>query len=137
MIKFELRCENGHGFEGWFRDGASYDAQAAAREVACPACGSTEVGKALMAPAIAKGRPSPQEAAAAKAEVLRKLRELRSEVERNAEYVGDRFAEEARRIYYGEAERKAIYGEASDDEAASLAEEGVEFARIPWVPQTN
>jgi len=137
MIKFELKCAADHAFEGWFRDGASYEAQAAAREIACPACGSTDVSKALMAPAITKNRPSPDAAAAAKAAMLKKLRELRAEVERNAEYVGDRFAEEARRIHYGEIGHKAIYGEASDDEASALAEEGVEFARIPWVPQTN
>jgi hypothetical protein len=137
MIKFELRCASDHGFEGWFRDGAAYDAQAAAREIACPACGSTEVSKAPMAPAISRNRPAPEAVAAAKAEMLKKLRELRAEVERNAEYVGDRFAEEARRIHYGEVEHKAIYGEATDDEASALADEGVEFARIPWVPPSN
>jgi hypothetical protein len=137
MIKFELKCAADHGFEGWFRDGAAYEAQAAAREIACPACGSTDVSKALMAPAISRNRPAPEAVAAAKAEMMKKLRELRSEVEKNAEYVGDRFAEEARRIHYGEIDHKAIYGEATDDEASALADEGVEFARIPWVPPTN
>jgi hypothetical protein len=137
MIKFELRCADGHGFEGWFRDGATYDAQAAGHEVACPVCGSTDVSKALMAPRIAKGGPSPEEIRAAKAQVVEKLREMRKEIEANAEYVGPSFAEEARRIHYGETETKAIYGEASDTEAEALRDEGIDFARIPWLPPTN
>lgn len=137
MIKFELRCAHDHAFEGWFRDGATYDAQVAAHEVACPVCGSTDVSKALMAPRIAKGAPSPEEIRAAKAAVVEKLREMRKEIESNAEYVGPAFAEEARKIHYGETETKAIYGEASDAEAEALRDEGIDFARIPWLPPTN
>ncbi len=137
MIKFELRCADGHGFEGWFRDGATYGAQVAGHEVACPVCGSTDVSKALMAPRIAKGGPSPEEVRAAKAMVVEKLQEMRREIEANAEYVGPSFAEEARKIHYGETETKAIYGEASDTEAEALRDEGIEFARIPWLPPTN
>lgn len=137
MIKFELRCADGHGFEGWFRDGATYDAQVAGHEVACPVCGSTDVSKALMAPRIAKGGPSPEEIRAAKAKVVETLREMRKEIEANAEYVGPSFAEEARKIHYGETETKAIYGEASDAEAEALRDEGIDFARIPWLPPTN
>jgi len=137
MIKFELRCTADHTFEGWFRNGATFDAQAAAHEISCPVCGSTDVSKALMAPRIAKGKPAPDEAKTLKAEAMKQLQALRREVEANAEYVGPNFAEEARKIHYGEVESKAIYGEASEQEAAALREEGVEFARIPWVPNTN
>jgi hypothetical protein len=90
-----------------------------------------------MAPRIAKGSPSPEEVRAAKAMVVEKLQEMRREIEANAEYVGPSFAEEARKIHYGEAESRSIYGQASDEDAASLAEEGVEFARIPWVRRAD
>jgi hypothetical protein len=137
MIKFELKCAADHAFEGWFRDGAAYDAQAGAHEIACPVCGATTVSKALMAPRIAKGHPSPEEIKAAQAQVVEKLREMRKDIEATAEYVGPAFAEEARKIHYGETETKAIYGEASDTEAEALQEEGIDFARIPWLPPTN
>jgi hypothetical protein len=137
MIKFELRCAEDHGFEAWFRDGATFEAQVGADEVACPVCGSTDVSKALMAPRIAKGRQSPEERAQAQAAVVAMLREMRQEIEAKAEYVGPDFAEEARKIHYGEVETKAIYGEASETDAEALRDEGIEFARIPWLPPTN
>ena len=151
MILFELKCTSDHRFEVWFRDGAAYEAQAAAGDIACPQCGDTRVGKAPMAPRIAKGRK--EEPAAAKAvapasapdekalalqaEVLRQLGEVRRTVEENCDYVGDRFAEEARRIHYGETDPRGIYGEASPGEVAELKEEGVAIHRIPWLPRTN
>ena len=88
--------------------------------------------KIIVLQALAGGAPDPKAA-----ELMRELRELRRKVEENAEYVGDRFAEEARKIHYEETEKRSIYGEASEDDAKALAEEGVEFARIPWVPRTN
>ena len=148
MILFNLRCGDGHTFEGWFRNGDTYERQAKAKAVSCPVCGSHSVEKALMAPRIAKGRgreeapkqevlpaappPSPEMAKAA--EMLRVLREARRLVEANCDYVGERFAEEARRIHYGEVEKHGIYGESTEEEAQALAEEGIEFGRMPWVP---
>ena len=194
MILFALRCSADHRFEAWFRNGAAYDEQAAAHQIACPICGDTVVGKAPMAPRIAKGvaraadrardqaeaiaanappsaapaapsnavpaplsapipAPVPLPSAAdmvaalppslndaqreAVAEVMRQLTEVRRSVEKNCDYVGDRFAEEARRIHYGETDPHGIYGEASDDEVAELHEEGVTFHRIPWIPRTD
>jgi len=162
MILFQLRCGHGHGFEGWFRNGAAYDEQAAAGAIACPVCGDTAVSKAPMAPSIVRGRsaapsqagpsepasaapqaPAPvpvpppehvQRLMAVQGALLGQLRELRRQVEANAEPVGNRFAEEARKIHYGESERRAIYGDTTDAEAEALREEGIEFARIPWVP---
>jgi len=157
MILFNLQCTHGHRFEGWFRNGATYDAQATAGEITCPVCGDNGVQKAPMAPAIAKsGRsreveatpvpaeilpaaappPSPAEFAQ-QAEMLHALREIRRQVEQNAEHVGERFAEEARKIHYGETESRAIYGQTSPEQAEQLREEGVEFASIPWVPVGN
>lgn len=136
MILFDLRCTKGHVFEAWFPDNASYDKQAKAGAVVCPGCGSRKVEKAPMAPRIGKGGElSKQEMASELAEMKKQLLELRSKVEANCDYVGNRFAEEARRIHYGEVERRDIYGEASDDEAKELSDEGIEFGRIPWLPR--
>lgn len=158
MILFDLKCSQDHRFEGWFRNGAAYEAQAAAHAITCPLCGDAKVGKAPMAPAIARGgRPRDREVAAVpsvadapappaavpdaarevQAEILRHLRDLRAQVEKNADYVGDRFAEEARKIHYGEVESRAIYGETSPAQAEALREEGVPVASIPWLPVEN
>lgn len=139
MIVFNLRCGHDHRFEAWFRSSEAYEAQVAAGEVACPACGDTAVSKAPMAPRLAtkRGGDAPDPAAEFAGKMRRALAELRDHVEKNADYVGERFPEEARRIHYGETEPRAIYGEASSDEATALKEEGVEVARIPWLPRSD
>lgn len=137
MILFDLRCTKGHVFEAWFLDNASYDSQAKAGAVNCPACGSRKIQKAPMAPRIGKGTEvTRQQVAAELAEMKRQLKELQTKIEANCDYVGNTFAEEARRIHYGEAAHRDIYGEATDEEAKELNEEGIEFARIPW-PQRH
>jgi hypothetical protein len=148
MIVYDLTCNKGHVFEAWFKDSAAYDKQEKKKQLTCAVCGSSKVRKALMAPRLAGTRDdSPadgeQQAASyandpkvAKAiELMKELAKLRRHVEDNADYVGDKFAEEARKIHYGEKERRNIYGEATSSEAEELSEEGVEFARIPWVPR--
>ncbi len=163
MIVFTLRCRDGHEFETWFRDGATYERQARRGLVACPDCGSTEVEKAVMAPRL--GRSSKSEPAAGvqearpnlpvpapardapaaampdrpptPAEFRRALQVLRHYVESNCEHVGKGFAEEARRIHKGEAKARGIYGDATPAEAEKLAEEGIEIAAIPWVPSND
>jgi hypothetical protein len=157
MIRFALRCDNAHEFESWFKDGAAYDRMAAAGLVECPSCGETRIGKALMAPHVAKapgvkGRPEaapatpPAIAAEEKptvatgpmpAQVMALLQRMRAEVEKNCDYVGEDFANEARRIHEGEAENRGIFGEASDEEAEALRDEGIEIARLPWVPRSD
>lgn len=139
MILYELRCDQGHGFEAWFRNADAYDTQAAAGEIACPHCGITRVSKAPMAPRIAKNRDRGDGEALRKVkeDALRQLADLRAAIERNCDYVGDRFAEEARKIHYGETDPRGIYGETTDEQAAELEEEGISFARIPWVRPTN
>lgn len=139
MILFNLRCAAGHDFEAWFKDGAAWD-QRVPGSICCPLCGDDQVNKAPMAPRIAKGARGdqpPAEPTQAQAEAARQLRELRRKVEENCDYVGPRFAEEARRIHYGESEARDIYGEASSAEANELREEGVAFHQIPWLPRTN
>lgn len=131
MIAYDLKCKRDHVFEAWFRDSAAYDAQRASRKVTCPVCGSAKVDKALMTPnvAVRKGAVDEQQAMA---EGVRRLRALRRHVERHFDNVGDRFAEEARKIHYGESETRNIFGRATDQEASQLREEGVEFGEIPW-----
>ena len=138
MILFDLKCANQHVFEAWFQDSGAFEAQAAGNEITCPICGDTAIAKALMAPAVAKTRKTgdrrPDKAAVRMGQYMNALSELRQHVERNCDYVGEKFPEEARKIHYGEAEHRDIYGEASDEDATELKDEGVEFQRIPWVP---
>jgi hypothetical protein len=183
MIKYALQCRCGHGFEGWFRNSDTFEAQAAEGALACPRCGSTEVTKAIMAPRIGKAGPrvgtagssigtagssigtagssigtagssigtagssigkegeavqavAPRSGAAPdgpQAKLRAKLLELRRAVETSCDDVGPAFAEEARKIHYGEAEARGIYGRASAEEAEALRDEGIEVAAIPWV----
>jgi hypothetical protein len=134
MILFALRCTQGHEFEGWFRDSSGFEAQLEAAEIACPHCGETTVEKAVMAPRV--GRPRAAKPAAL-AEMRKALTELRRQVETHCDYVGPRFAEEARRIHYGETDPRGIYGEASREESRALADEGISFGQIPWIPHTD
>ena len=141
MILFNLRCAAEHEFEAWFKDGAAYDRQASAGEIACPACGDTDVGKAIMAPRVsstAKKRSGPP---ASPAEIQRQyvtaMREVRKHVEEHCDYVGPGFAEEARKIHSGDSAERGIYGEATPEEAKLLSEDGIPFNRIPWVPRED
>jgi hypothetical protein len=130
MILYELRCPSDHSFEGWFRNSDFYEEQREAGEIACPICGARDIVKAPMAPRVARSEKSPP----SPTEQLQLLRGLRRAVETKCENVGERFAEEARKIHYGEADPRAIYGDTDPAEAEKLADEGIEFARIPWVP---
>lgn len=157
MIKYALKCDNGHAFEAWFQNAAGYDEQVARGFVTCPTCGSASVSKALMAPSVA---PSRRAAAAgpaadppssdvgstpmamltpeARMRVIEdKLRALRAQVEATSEYVGDTFSDEARRIHDGDAEERAIYGEATREEAQALADDGVPCTPIPWIARRD
>lgn len=131
MIVFDIRCADGHVFEAWFRDGEAYEAQAAAGDVVCPVCGGTSVAKAPMAPNLARGAAPPEAERAGQA--MRYLHAVREHVEKTFDHVGERFPEEARKIHYGEADKRNIYGEATPDEARELNEDGIEFGTLPWV----
>ena len=134
MILFDLRCKEGHGFEAWFRDGAAYQDQVAAGDVACPVCGDTEIVKALMAPAVSS-RPKVDVAQAA--EAMRLWRKVQNHIEKNFDHVGPQFAEEARKIHYGESEKRSIYGEATKAETKELRDEGIDVNQIPWLPRQD
>ncbi|MCZ6764455.1 MAG: DUF1178 family protein [Alphaproteobacteria bacterium] len=144
MIHFNLICANDHEFEGWFQNGAAFDAQARKKQVACPVCDETGVKKAPMAPAVAhkKNVSSPTkgdttDSAGQAAHMRQALGAFRDAVEKNCENVGDQFAEEARKIHYGETQARDIYGRTSNDEAEELRDEGVPFARLPWPKRTD
>lgn len=138
MILYNLRCAHEHDFEAWFRNSATYDEQAAAGEIACPVCGDARVTKALMAPRIASARGREVSEEAKRMSMMREmLREMRTKIETNCEHVGDQFADEARKMHYGEIEHRDIYGNASDEDYEALTEEGVAVARIPWLPPSD
>jgi hypothetical protein len=156
MIRYTLRCEREHTFESWFQNSAAYDSQAKRKLVSCPVCDSVKVEKAIMAPRIVgkKGReraePVPAPAAppaeppvaagstpllmAQERELRAKIKELRDHIVKNADNVGEKFPNEARKMHYGEIEHRPIYGEASPEEAKSLIDEGVEVSPLPVLP---
>ena len=128
MIVYSLRCKNGHEFEGWFRDSVSFDTQSCDGTLLCPTCNSRRVEKAIMAPSLAANR----NADGPRRDTTRQfMTGLRKYVEQNAEFVGPKFPEEARKIHYGETEERHIYGEATIEEARELIEEGVDVAPLP------
>ena len=167
MILYRLRCSKGHEFDSWFKDSKTYERQEKKSLIGCAVCGDHKVTRALMAPRLGtKGNkkktvvtnevsspmptppapaptaaPQQQQMAALARKMPKELREallkVRAEVEKNCEHVGDKFAEEARKIHYGESDKRGIYGETTDKEAEALAEEGIEFGRLPWIPRGN
>jgi hypothetical protein len=159
MIRYALICDREHSFESWFQNSAAYDKQVKRGLVTCPVCNSAKVSKALMAPRLAgvkkRGQAAPPEApmpateapaavptatapvammSPQEREFRAKLKELREHITKNAEHVGQKFPEEARKMHYGEAEHRSIYGEASPEQAKELHEEGIEFHALPVLP---
>lgn len=139
MIVYRLTCSSGHEFEGWFKDSRAFDAQAAKGVLECPICGDKTVSKAIMAPALRKSAEGvPAQSMAKPAPDAQKIQQFmagyRKFIEDNAEYVGPKFPEEARKIHYGETEERHIYGESSLKEARELIEEGIEIAPVPPDP---
>lgn len=147
MIRFDLKCDAGHEFDGWFSDNAGYEDQRARSLIDCPVCGSQKVDKVLMAPSLGKGgrtksgrastdRPvlSPAKDPAMR-EMIEQVRKLREHVTATAEYVGTDFARQARDIHYEEQPARPIYGKASLDDAKSLLEEGIDVAPLPSLPE--
>lgn len=139
MIHFGLICDMDHEFEAWFRSGDDFEKQKSRDLVTCPHCGSTNIDKTLMAPAVATKSNKPGSVAMAlspeQKAALEQLKALTRQVRENAEYVGDRFAEEARKIHFGETETRGIYGETTTEEAKSLIEDGVEIMPLPILPE--
>ena|SRR5438067_9379944 len=146
MIHYELICKDGHEFDGWFSNSANYDAQRREGLLSCPVCGSDKVEKQLMTPGLPakanRNREAKQPVFTGPTDLrqqalIKMMRELRKSVEQNAEYVGDKFAEEARKIHYDEADKRGIYGEATVDDAKALIEEGIEVHPLPKLPEVG
>jgi len=156
MIHYQLRCDQDHEFDGWFNDSTGFEKQAKRGLIECPTCGATKVRRALMTPAVATRDvpetrlpvpvprvpppaqpPQPHAGPPMPARMIAVLQRMREHVEKNCDYVGPEFAEEARKIHRGEAEVRGIYGETTPDEAETLAEEGIEVRSIPWVPPAD
>lgn len=144
MIRYDLMCDQGHAFDGWFRDSAAFDTQLVEGMVQCADCGSTKIEKQLMAPGIPAKANSRSEAPQRMANglvdpraqmLMQMMREFRAHIEQNAENVGRGFAEEARKIHYGESEKRGIYGEATREEAHELVDEGIEVHPLPRLPE--
>lgn len=144
MIRYTLRCSEGHAFESWFQSAASFDGLKASGMLQCPDCGRTEVEKSLMAPQVRPARkattPPATEAGALSApqdDRERALAALRAHVEANSDYVGLNFVAEARAMHEGEAPARSIHGEARLDEAKKLVEDGVPVAPLPFLPRSK
>ncbi len=147
MITYQLICSSGHEFEAWFQNSTGYDEQQKAGDISCPICGDINVSKAVMAPALSRkgnsrpSKPMPdsheQRASEVAREVLDAIEKVREHVAQNCDYVGNDFADEARRIHYGETEERGIYGEATDQDNQELVEEGIEVFRLPVVPRRS
>ena len=140
MIRYYLKCRAGHGFDSWFKDAEGFASLQAAGQVVCPVCGSPEVEKELMAPAVRPARkaeasgPSRPDLSAPASDLEEKIAALRRQIEENSDYVGMNFAAEARAIHAGDAPERAIHGEARPDEARAMIEEGLPVAPLPFLP---
>jgi len=137
MIRYSLKCDNGHTFESWFASAAAYDSLRAGGHVACVECGSAEVEKALMTPAVSASGTDAPPAWSMRTALEQRLAQLRREIEENSDYVGDRFASEARAIHAGDAPDRPIWGEAKLSDAKALLDEGVPIAPLPFVPRSK
>ena len=129
MIKYDLRCDAEHTFEGWFRSIADFDDQAEAAAVECPVCGSTAVQKAIMAPAVRSSKKAEKISAEKAMRMI--AAKAKEHIASTCDYVGDQFAKEARKMHDGEAEHRPIWGEATPQEAKALIEDGAPVAPIP------
>lgn len=143
MIRYALKCPEGHSFDSWFQSSSAYEALHGAGHVSCPVCGATKIEKALMAPAVSHTKPEAADTAngaaggalsAPRSEMEQALAALRRQVEENSEYVGMEFAAQARSMHAGDIPDRAIYGEAKPDEARALIEDGVPIAPLPFMP---
>lgn len=133
MIRYTLKCADGHSFESWFATSEAYDKLVLAGMVACSFCGSTQVEKSLMAPSVRQSDTPAKPTRAAQMEAA--LAEMRKEVEANSSYVGNDFVKEARAMHDGTAPERAIHGEAKPEEARKLIEDGVPVIPLPFLPK--
>ena len=137
MILFDLQCEKGHKFECWFASSANYQEQKKNKMIVCPYCNSTKIQKSLMAPNIntkstSKNSKNNNKQKLAQNNLQNQIKKFKKYIEKNTDNVGKNFAEEARKIYYGETNSRPIRGEATEKETKELKEEGIPFSQLPW-----
>ena len=137
MILFDLQCEKNHKFECWFATSANYEEQLKNKMIVCPYCNSTKIQKSLMAPNINtkstyKNSKKNNQNKLAQNNLVNQIKKFRKYIEKNTDNVGKNFAEEARKIYYGETKSRPIRGESTEKEAQELAEEGIPISQLPW-----
>jgi hypothetical protein len=167
MIRFQLQCHSQHQFEGWFKSGADFDAQRDGGLLSCPVCGDADIEKAVMAPAVARNlqrtreierkaadtqtanvpakpekdvrpnNPAPKPDPETMARVMVAMRHFKTFVEKNFEDVGDQFPEEVRKMHYGEADEREIFGRAKLEDARELIEEGIDILPLPNIPELD
>ena len=138
MIRYALACEKGHEFEGWFAGSDDFDNQLQRGFLSCPVCNSVQVSKLLMAPSVSTARKKDERQTlamdTARKEAMAKIREAVANIRASAEDVGDKFPEEARKIHYGEAEERSIYGETTPKDVEALLDEGIQVFALPELP---
>ena len=142
MILFDLQCDKGHKFECWFASSANYQRQLKNKMIVCPYCNSTKIQKSLMAPNIntkstTKNSKNNYKQKLAQNNLENKIKKFKKYIEKNTDNVGKNFAEEARKIYYGETKSRPIRGESTEKEAQELAEEGIPITQLPWQSKEN
>ena len=134
MILFDLKCSNYHDFEAWFKDSKEFKLQQKKQLISCPICEDNNIIKSLMAPNLGKKSNSKNNKKIINKTLINKISKFKKIVEENFEYVGNDFTEKAKKIKYGEIEDRAIYGEASLEQAKELIEEDIDFKPLPWAP---
>ena len=137
MILFDLQCDKNHQFECWFASSTKYEEQLKDKMIICPYCNSPKIQKSLMAPNINTKSTSKNSKKNNKKKLVQEnlenqIKKFRKYIEKNTDNVGKNFAEEARKIYYGETKSRPIRGESTEKEAQELAEEGIQFSKLPW-----
>jgi hypothetical protein len=139
VIKYSLCCDKAHTFEGWFSESADFDRQVESGFLTCPVCNSGQISKSLMAPSVSTARKKEAKRQMAmdlvRQEAMAKLKEAVANICANADDVGEKFPEEARKIHYGEADARGIVGQASLDEVRDLLDEGIDVAPLPVLPE--
>ena len=135
MISYKLKCTEEHEFEGWFKDSANFDNQRDDKQISCPYCNSTDIRKSLSAPNISTSRKQENAQTELATQAFKAIQQMRDTVEKNCDDVGENFAEEARKIHYGESTERGIYGKASTEESQALVDEGIKVLPLPWMEE--
>ena len=134
MILFDLKCSFDHVFEAWFKDSNEFNKQRKTKLITCPVCEDTQITKSLMTPNVGKKSNASKSTKTLNKTLINKISKFKKEIEKNFEYVGEKFTDEAKKIKYGETEERPIYGEANLEQTKELIDEDISFTPLPWAP---